>query len=140
MYTPEQVSKILLEHTGEIAALRADAKLAHKRIDETDRITASIHELAKNVATMAARVESLTERLDRSVDRIEQGQQSQGKRIGNIEKTVSQIERNEKELMRQAAKIEAIEREPANKWKALVGQVTALVVAAAIGALLAKLM
>lgn len=113
--TEEQRTALLLKHNEEIAAVRESSKSAHKRIDENDRITEGIHKLASNVETLALQVKLLTDKMDTNIERIESGLKSQGERIG------------------------AIEKEPANKWKTLVAQVTALVIAAVVGAIIASI-
>ena len=132
MMSLEQLVQTTLDHEKRIVATEESVKSAHKRLDNTDRIISSIHELARNAGEIATKIELLTDRMDKSIERIETGQKSQGARIGEIERVVHQIEHNEKELLKQGAKLEAIEREPARKWQKLswivvVGMVTAIV-------------
>jgi len=140
MHTPEQLAQVVLNHTKDIAAIKESVKSAHKRIDDNDRIIASIHELAKNVAAMAAEIKLLTDRFDKNIERIEQGQKTQGERIGEIERAIHQIESNEKTIIRHAEKLEAMEKEPAQKWKDLGKQVLTLVIAAVVGMVIANIM
>ena len=114
MLDAENVAKQVIENAKAIAAVAESAKSAHKRIDDNDRITEGIHKLASNVEALAVQVKMLTERMDSSIERIEAGLKSQGERIG------------------------ALEKEPAHKWKTLVAQVTALIVAAVIGVVITK--
>ena len=111
--TLDQLTEQTLKHNSEIAALKESAKSAHKRIDENDQITAGIHKLAANVETLALQVKLLTDKMDTSIERIESGLKSQGERIG------------------------ALEKEPATKWKALVAQITSLIIAAIVGGVIA---
>jgi chromosome segregation ATPase len=138
--TAEQIANKLMEHTKEIAALWESSKSAHKRHDDNGAVITGIHELAKSVASMATEIRLLTERFDKSVERIERGQAAQGERIGKIEKSVSQIERNEKDIAKYTAKIEAIEKEPADKWKKFMWLVFAAIVGAVIAFIMARLL
>jgi ribosomal protein L1 len=138
--TAEQMANNIIELTKEVAALWESSKSAHKRLDENGGVVSSIHELAKSVATMATEIRLLTERFDKSVERIEKGQAAQGERIGIIEKSVLQIERNEKDIMKQAAKIEAIEKEPADKWKKFTWIIVTGVAMAIVGFVMARLL
>ena len=136
----EEHSKLALQHTKEIAEIWASTKSAHKRLDENDRITMGIHDLAKSIAEMAMEIKLLTKRMDSSVERIENEQKTQGGRIGNIEKVVLSIERNEKTLERHEERLDAIEREPATKWKNLMWLIIAGVATAVVGFVMAKIM
>ncbi len=104
----------VIEHEGEIGRLWESSKSAHKRIDENDRVTEGIYKLASNMEALTIQVKSLAQQMETAIARIETGQKSQGERIG------------------------ALEKEPAQKWKTLVAQVTGLVVAAVIGAIIAN--
>lgn len=134
----QQLMSFAMDTTKNIAALWESTKSAHHRINETDRITAGIHDLAKSIAEMATEIRLLTKRMDSSVERIEQEQKAQGGRISNIEKVILAIKHNKEELAECERRIDAIEKEPASKWKTLVAQVTALMVTAAMGAIIAK--
>lgn len=112
MLDAEHVAKQVYQNAQDIAAVREKVDSAHKRINENDRITEGIHKLAANVESLALQVKMLTERMDSSIERIESGLKSQGERIG------------------------ALEKEPATKWKDLAKQVTGLIVAAVVGAIL----
>lgn len=139
MYTPEQISELTLKHASEIAALWQSAKSAHKRIDDNENIAAGIHELAKNVATMATEIKLLTERVDKNIERIEQEQKAQGGRVGNIERAIMAIERSEKTIAKHEERLDAIEREPATKWKNFMWLVFAGVATAVIAYFMGKL-
>jgi len=116
MLSTEQHIEISLKHSREITALQESTKSAHHRISETAAMTESIKELAKSVTEVAAEIKHLTRRMDTSIERIESGQKTQGERIGNIEKVVLSIERNEKYIEELKIKVDAIEKVPAHKW------------------------
>lgn len=81
----EQLSKMAVQ----IAELKADVASAHRRIDQNDRLTEGIHQLAENVATMSVEIKMLTEKFDKSIERIEHGLKEQSERITAIEKSSS---------------------------------------------------
>lgn len=101
-----QLSQIAMQNAKDIAQLKADVVSAHRRIDENDRLTEGIHQLAENVATMSVEVKMLTEKVDTSIEEIKNGLKEQGERISNIEK------------------------EPAKKWDKLIWLIIGGVVAA----------
>lgn len=115
MTTTEQLSTELIKHTGELAALAESLKSAHRRIDENDHIIEGIYKLAANVEGLAIQVKLLTESVESSIGRLESSLKTQGERISQLEK------------------------EPAEKWKALVGQIISLTAAALFGLLISKL-
>jgi methyl-accepting chemotaxis protein len=135
--TEIQLLQRITEYTGQIAALQETTKAAHKRLDDNDQIISGIHELAKNIATMAAEIKLLTEKVDKSIDRMEQGQEAQGERIRNVEVVVSQVKHCENEILKLAAKLDIIEKEPGQRWKDIVKQATGLIIAAILGGILA---
>ncbi len=112
--TPEQITERMLALTEELAAVKESTKSAHKRIDENDRITEGIHEIASSVQALAVQVKLLADKMDENVDSLKGSIKSQGERIGKLE------------------------QEPADRWKSLVSQVIGLVVAAVAGVVLAK--
>ena len=131
---------MVIKHGQEIAALYESTKSADRRLNENERITAGIHELAKNIASMAAEIQLLTKRVDKSIERIEQGLRLQGERIGGIEKSIHRSERNEKELMKHAAKLEAFEREPAEMWEKFKWLIVTGITTAIMGFVMARLL
>ena len=133
----DQLSNMVLEQGKQMAALWESTKSSHKRHDSQEKIASSVHELAKNVATIAAKIELLAEKMDKSIERIEQGQKSQGERIGTAEQAILQINRNEQEILSLAEKLDALRMEPGRKWKTFVTQFIGLILAAAVGALFA---
>lgn len=162
MLTAEELAAIVREQGEKIVAVSESAKSAHKRIGEVGEIASGIHELATSVAGMAAEVNMLTKNVDNAVERIEKGQKIQGERIGNIEKAIALYQRDEKTLDEHDKRLDALEKsvllieqnnktlaecekrldeidkEPANKWKDLVKQVTGIIVAAVLAYILAK--
>lgn len=144
--TEQQLTEFAMDTTKNIAALWESTKSAHHRLNENDRITAGIHELAKNVAMIAAEIKGLAVRLNESVERIERGQRAQGERIGAVEKAITtaarldeNFERIEQEQKEQGERIDEIEKKPAKKWETLVAQITALIVAGVVGAIISTL-
>lgn len=112
MLDAEHIATQMVQNTSDIAAIRESLKSAHKRIDENDRMTEGIHKLAANVEALALQVKMHTDTMNNSITQIESGLKALGERIGILEK------------------------EPAAKWKELVKQVTALIVAAVVGAVI----
>ncbi|MCL2578774.1 MAG: hypothetical protein FWE32_01955 [Oscillospiraceae bacterium] len=133
----DQISAQLLEQRGEISALWENTKSAHRRIDQNDGITKGIHILASNIEGLATQVKLLTERVDASVGRMERSIKSQGERIGAVELSCRETKRFEKSLQSLTEKVEAIEREPAARWRSLVKQVIALLIAILVGSVVA---
>ena len=138
MYSQEQVTQLLNQHTRDIAAVQESTKSAHHRIGEVNKLTESVHELAKSNTAIATEVKQLAVKFDKSVERIEAGQKSQGERIGGIERAIQQVERNEKDIAKNAEDIESIKQIPADRWKAVVEKAITLLVAALLGGLLAQ--
>jgi chromosome segregation ATPase len=133
--TAEEHAKMAQEHMTALAELRASVKSAHKRLDDTQALTAGIHELTKGIAEIATELKLLTKRLDSTIERIEQGQKEQGIRIGSIEKCVLNIERGEKQIAEHEKRLDEIDKAPGDKWN----RFTWLVFAAVAGALVAFL-
>ena len=96
MYTPQRLSEIAMQNARDIAELKSNVNSAHRRIDENDRLTEGIHQLAENVATMSVEVKMLTEKVD------------------------TNIEEMKSDLKEQSTRITAIESEPAKKWDKLI--------------------
>lgn len=104
-----QLSQMVMQHTKDIAQLQTDVSSLHRRIDENDRLTEGIHQLAENVAAMSVEVKMLTEKVDTSIGDIKSSLKEQGERIS------------------------AIEKEPAQKWNKLSWLVISGIVTAVIG-------
>jgi methyl-accepting chemotaxis protein len=141
----QQMTEFAMDTTKNIAALWESTKSAHKRLDENDKVTKGIHQLSASIAGMTAEMKGIAERMDdsndrmtASVEKISEGQQEQAQRIGAMEKTLITLSGLSEGMGKLGAKIEAIEKEPATKWKDLVKQITALVVAAIIGVIIAN--
>jgi chromosome segregation ATPase len=133
-----EMTRQIMKNASDIAAVWESSKSAHKRLNENDRITAGIHELAKSVATIATEIKGLTAKLDESVERIENGQRAQGERLGRVEHAIAAFEQNAKDIEDHEKRLNSIEKEPGQKWKDLVKQVIALIVAAAVGGFFAQ--
>lgn len=109
MYNADKLSEIAMQNACDIAKLKADVASAHKRIDENDKLTEGIHQLAENVATMSVEVKMLTEKVDTSVEEIKGGLKDHGERL------------------------KALESEPAQKWKKFVWAIIAALITAGVG-------
>lgn len=105
-----ELRDITREQGEKIAALTENAKSAHKRLNEMSEFTASVNNLAQAVALVAEKVEHITERLDKSIERIEQGQKAQGERIGSLEKAVLSIAHSERVLEEHDQRINVLEK------------------------------
>lgn len=86
IYNAEQLAQMAMENAKDIAGLKADVASAHRRINENDRLTEGIHQLAENVATMSLEIKMLTEKFDNSIERMENDLKTQAERITTIEK------------------------------------------------------
>ena len=133
------IETMVHEHAKEIAVIKT-------RQGDHEKIAAGLHELSKSVAAMAMEIKlssenhnktlkTATENTNKAIERLAQGQKDQGERIGAIEKSIQQIERNEKDITDMADKLDAVRMEPGNNWKNLVGQFIAALVGLAVGAL-----
>ena len=136
--TQEQLTGQIMTHSKDIAALWETSKSAHRRINESDEIAKGIHKLAANMEALALQVKLLTERMDSTIERMESSLKSQGERIGKVESFGRLAETQEKSITSLAKKIEAIEREPADKWRSLVKQLITLTTAALAGGMLSN--
>lgn len=109
-----QLSQMVMQNTKDIAQLQSDVNSANRRIDENDRLTQGIHQLAENVAAMSVEVKLLTGKVDTSIDEIKSNLKEHGERIN------------------------AIEKEPAQKWNKLSWLVISGVVTAILGFVIGK--
>lgn len=130
MIDEKQISEFVISAAKDIAALYESSKSAHKRIDQMDELAASVHELAREVGRIAEKVEQIAERMDKTILRIEQGQKDQGIRIGNIEKSLLPVSRNEKAIETHERRLDEIDKAPGEKWNRLLW----LIFSAGIGA------
>ena len=128
------------EHSKKIAVLET-------RQNDHEKIATGLHELSKSVAAMAVEIKlssenhsrtlkTATDNTNKAIEQLAHGQKNQGERIGAIEKSIQQIERNEKDIMDMADKLDAVRMEPGNKWKNLVASVVCALAGLAVGALL----
>jgi DNA repair exonuclease SbcCD ATPase subunit len=116
----EQLQNAFMEQTKQISALQESVKSAHHRIDRMDQLTEAVHTLAQSNTAIATEVKMLTSKFDKTIERMEKGQKCQGERLGTIERDITQIRRNEKEIGELSAKFDAVRMEPAEKWKYLI--------------------
>lgn len=143
----QQMHEFVLNATKELSALWESTKSAHKRIDESDKVTSGIHKLSASIAGMTAEMKGIAERMEESnvhmtssIDRITEGQKLQGERIGNIEKAVLTIGRNEKLIEEHENRLDAIDKEPAAKWKNFTWLIFAGIVTAVVAFFIGKLL
>lgn len=111
----DQLTEQIMKLNSDIAVLKRDTKTAHKRIDKNDRMIESMHKLASSLDSLATQMKIFTNSMEGSVERLEGRLKNQGERIG------------------------ALEKEPADRWKTLIAQITALIVAALVGGIFVKL-
>ena len=138
--TQEQLIGQIMSHSREIATLWESSKFAHRRIDENDAIAKGIYKLASNIEALALQVKLLTERMDSTALRMERSLKSQGERIGALEGAVRAGESHEQSISTLVHKVEALEREPSNKWKAFASQMLAILAAVVAGIVLTRLL
>lgn len=135
-----QVTEIIMRISKELAAVQESSKSAHRRIDEIDRLSAELHDLAKSIAEMAAETKMLAKHMDSVVERIELGQRAQGERIGTVEKAVLTISRNEKALEKHEERLDAIEKEPGTKWEKAIWIIITGIITAIVAFFMASLL
>lgn len=112
----DKLTEILLTNSKELVEIKASVASAHRRIDENEQLTEGIHKLAENVATMSVEIKMLTEKFDKSIERIECGLKEQNERINVIEKS------------------------PGKKWDKFIWLIIAGVVSAAVSFLAGKIL
>jgi hypothetical protein len=76
MMDAEIAAAQIIQNKADISALGEQMKSAHRRIDETGRITEGIHKLAANIEGLALQVKMLTEKTEYNAERIEAGVKS----------------------------------------------------------------
>ena len=127
------------EHAKKIAVLEI-------RQNDHEKIANGLHELSKSVAAMTVEIKLSSENhsktlktaidnINKAIEQLAHRHKAQGERIGAIEKSLQQIERNEKDIMDIADKLDAVRMEPGNKWKNLVASVVCALAGLAVGAL-----
>jgi uncharacterized coiled-coil DUF342 family protein len=126
MQNQEQISQMLIEHSGEIKALKQRAITTEERVKENSALLTGIHELAANV-------KSLTEEVKRNSEKLDSGLQGQGRRIGALESAFIEMSTLKTKVDCLDTRVGEIERAPAKKWDKfvwlIVGGITAAVVA-----------
>jgi len=100
-----------MEVSGKIARLEENLKSLHKRLDENDKVTNGIHKIAANMELLTHKMANVSD----SIDEIKESQKSQGARIGDLE------------------------TKPMLAMQKIVMQVLTLMVAAAVGVVLARI-
>ena len=140
MYTPEQFAEMAQKHSREIATLQESLKSAHHRLSENNKIAESVNALANSVTEMTAELRHLTKRMDTSIEKIEAGQKAQGVRIGEIEKAVLTITRNEKDIEGHEKRLDIIEKASAHKWDKLTWLILSGVAAAIVAYLMSQIL
>lgn len=133
-----QMTEFAMSTAKDIAALFESTKSAHKRIDQMGELTASVNKLAREVGRVAEKVEHIADRMDKTIERIEQGQKEQGARIGNIEKAVLSISRNERAIETHEKRLDEIDKAPGDKWNKFTWLILAGVVAAVVAFFMGK--
>ena len=130
-------------HTMEhrLTTVEESVNYAHKRINENDALTNGIHELAADIKLMSHQLVEHIKRSDANNTRVDERQKSQGERIGKLETDYSALVQILKEFKSSFnaldAKLDTLEKEPGQKWKTLVSQVTTLIIAAIISGVIA---
>lgn len=88
-YNNDKIAEIVMQNTKDIVEVKSEIASANRRITETEQLTEGIHKLAENVASMSVEIKMLTEKFDKSIERIEDGLKEQSERINIIEKEPS---------------------------------------------------
>ena len=140
MMSNEQIAELVLQHSREITALQESTKSAHHRIKENAEIAAGINDLARSITEMTAELKHLTKRMDTSIEKIEAGQKAQDERIGNIEKAILSIDRNEKYIEEHKKRLDAIEKAPGHKWDKFVWIIIGGVAAAVVTFIMSQIL
>ena len=153
----EKLMELTRNNQMEIAAIREKQIAADKRIDENKTQADKVHSLVvvvenlgetvkkqngqmeKFVVQMEKLADAIKDQLSAQDERSEAARKSQGERIGAIEREMIQMSRNQEEIAVIKPKLDALILEPANKWKAMVAQITGLVIAAIAGGLLSNI-
>lgn len=135
----DQALERINQLAGEIIRLNESLKSAHKRIDENDKLTEAIHDIALSVQSLANQVEHLTDKLDETVESMRGNLKAHGERIGTLE-LINQAD----DALRVTTKaletrLDKLEKEPAENYKSIIKQVIGIVIAAVIGAVIAYL-
>ena len=112
--TQDEIRKIVLDQTKEVATLSASIKSAHRRLDAVDKLTEAINNLVTSLALANAKSENIE------------------KDIKNINADISA------DISKLSDKVDKLRQAPGEKWKYLINAIitaaVALVVSAAFGA------
>lgn len=85
-----------------------------------------------------ARIDDENTRQNKRLDKLEEIMESIHKLTASVERIAVQIEQMQREIQRQGDRIESIEQEPADKWKAAGKTVLTVLLTAAVTYFLSK--
>ena len=85
-----------------------------------------------------ARIDDENTRQNKRIDKLEDIMDSIHKLTASVERIAIQIEQMQKEIQRQGERIETIEQEPADKWKAAGKTVLTVLLTAAVTYFISK--
>jgi len=134
------IENIVNEHSKKIAILET-------KQNDYERIATGLHELSKSMAAMTIEIklssenhsktlEAAIDSTSKSIERLISGQKGLGERVGDVEKSLLRISRNEEDIKDISDKLDTIRIEPGNNWKQLVGLIVGGLVAGGLGVLL----
>ena len=135
----EQVSKMTLDHTKDIEALKGSVKTAFNRLDSFDKVADSVHELAKNVAAMTSELRQANIKSSEDLKDIKHGQRRQGERLGQIEMdTKAQAIISEK-ILKRLEKVEndvdEIQSKGSRRWESIGDGIISKIICLVLGAM-----
>ena len=128
----DKTASQVIQNSRDISTLQEKLNAIDKRVDESANVIKSIHEISADVKTLTLQVKHLAENVSSTITRLEASIRGQGERIGGLERSVFAVERLEKSINSLTAKVEALEQEPAAKWKLIAAQITAIIITAVI--------
>jgi|GEM_PF-7131743 hypothetical protein len=114
----EELTKQFIQMQKTISDVAADVK--HIQRDLTD-----YSDTSKNVGLLMGTVDSLSKSIEKMATQMQQD-------ISDLRKSTSES------IKRVNERVGALEKEPGNKWKTTVTQITGLVIAAIVGAVILK--
>ena len=124
----------LIEHGKEMAVIQESLRAALKRMDKMDEFVQTFHKFTESNGKIASKVEMLAAKFDK----YSEGQRAQGERIGNAEKAIALMERNDirrdKDIAALADKLDALRMEPGERWKNLVMHIVGYVIVGLLAA------
>ena len=127
----DQLTTLMLEVIKNIAAIQQELKNIEDRITEHNNAISGITRLDVRVETLTSEIALLKENL-------KTGQTEQGRRIGEAEDKIIKLLTIEPQVMANHARLDAIEREPANKWNDLKWKVLLAVASAVVAYIMGK--